>query len=292
MTAGALASLPFDATDARAQSVAARVGSEPYDVFGIWGQSNCFGAVGGYDPRIDVGHPRLFQYTYDRTITPAVDPLNFRGGGAPRTIGFSVAFARDYYIRFALAEGRRVLLVPCAEGGVAFTTAGPNWSVGSGLYEDAIRRVNAAMAINPGNSLKAIMFQGGEGDMYVTDQVQYTKYFQTMAADARSRLSGGGNVPFLCGNIAKSITDFYRYPIGVDLANKAMDKNVPNCAAVDSWNPFPLTTNNAVPPDGHDAYGDKKTIGPWIHYDCQSQRELGKRYYVQYAALTGSPPMK
>lgn len=251
-----------------------------YDVFALFGQSNHFGGFGGYNGAIDIGDPKLFslgQHDADNNVViPGIDPLQFLGAFAPSSIGFSVAFARDHYTPLSLAAGRNVLLVPCAVGGTGFSNpSNQNWTVGGAFYELAIARTNTAMATNAGNVLKAIFFQGGEADQFVYTQAQYIALFQAMASDARSRITGASSAtPILIGGESPATTTHFGFTVDTQTYLQNMPASVTNSYYVDSFLPFPLTTDNRVA--GVDPY-DPIT---YVHYDCPSQRELGSRYHA------------
>src|SRR4029078_7020692 len=111
---------------------------------------------------IDVAGPHNYQFTINGTIALANESLDSLER-TKTTVGHSVAFARDYYIPNRLAPGRDVLHVQTVQGGTGFSTG--SWNTENALYERALARVNAAMALNPGNALVVVLWHGGEADV-------------------------------------------------------------------------------------------------------------------------------
>ena len=108
------------------------------------GQSNMIGNGRGYDAAIDgPNDPRIRQWSRNSNIVIAEERLqhcNYQDW--PYFVGMGLAFGRAYVE--ALPAHRDVLLVPTAKGGTMLVD-GP-WYPSGFLFEDAVARVNAALA--------------------------------------------------------------------------------------------------------------------------------------------------
>lgn len=155
------------------------------------------GFNGPVDSVLDATNDRIMQWG---RVTPnngkiiiAADPLDNISFN-PDTIGMGLTFAKNYLAN--VSSDRGILLVPCASPGTGFSDG--NWNPGDGLYESALSRTNAAVASNPNNVLKGILWHQGEKDRAWT-QGQYAAALDAMVADFRIRATGAARVPFICG---------------------------------------------------------------------------------------------
>jgi hypothetical protein len=249
-------------SDARIMEVTADPG--PFDVFLVIGQSNAL-AGKTLDSSTDVSGPRVFQWGRHEAgkVIPGHEPLQ-HNEDAVRTdsIGFAVAFAREWYVPNALEEGRSVLLVPAAKGGTGFTNG---WSVGDTLYTEAIASANAALASHPENRLVGVFWQGGEAqaDTGWTEN-QYTAELDAMIAGMRASITGAANVPFIVGGMVPGwvAADAGRQPVQDALADTP--NRVANTGYADPETPTVL---------------EDDSDSDLIHYGAADQRTLGERYW-------------
>lgn len=236
------------------------------DLFLIIGQSNCLGGA-TLSATLDYAGPNLFQWgrvgTSANRYIEGNEPLqNNEVVQWQNLIGFAVAFARDYYVPNALAQGRVVLLVPAARGGTGFTNG---WAVGDTLYNEAIASANAAMAANPGNVFKGVFWQGGEAqaDQGWTE-VQYTEQLDALIAGMRAGITGATDVPFIIGGMVPGwvAADVGRQPVADALANTP--GRVANTGYADPSVPSVLGTAD-------------------IHYNADAQRNgMAGRYWTAW----------
>ena len=181
--------------------------THPYDVILLAGQSNMQGA--GRPLRDLEEWPTIWQYPAANKpaagqIIPAVDPLQ-----NPGTISSLIAhgpglfFAREYAIRH---PGRRVLLVPAAYSGTAFSSDLPNtwdWTAGAGnLAARAVEQTLAAIAAaGDGARLAAVLWHQGEGDTPGSTAPLYKDRLSGFITWIRDQLDAP-DVPFVIGQMA------------------------------------------------------------------------------------------
>lgn len=181
-------------------SSAAQLG---YDVYGFWGQSNIITratARAGIDDVYSAVTGKVFQYGYSsQTVTAATNPLDHVDEQAG-SMGMWLEFCK--IILPKLRNGRKILLVPCGQGG---TSLNANWSPGHSLNTAAKARINAAMAYGTGtNVLKGFCWLQGEtdADLGVTIANLYRPRIQAMYEDFVSTITGmTSSTPFIVGSI-------------------------------------------------------------------------------------------
>ena len=115
--------------------------------------------------------------------------------GAPLgSIGPGLTFIRDYsWLPNRLAPGRNVMIVACATGGTGLFNSGTSsvwyppgsgggtgWVNGAG--NGAVARINAAVALNPGNKLVGLLWCSGAND--ANGGVKRIELFNCMGVDA------------------------------------------------------------------------------------------------------------
>jgi hypothetical protein len=134
-----------------------------YAVIALAGQSNMLGSsaiVPGVDDDYS-GLDSTWQYGYDAQAILAarntLDHVNEVAGDG----GSWRKFATDI-IAEGRFNGRPILFVPVAEGGTGFLRN--NWNQGDPLYTAAVSRINAAMALDAGNTFEGILWMQGESD--------------------------------------------------------------------------------------------------------------------------------
>jgi Carbohydrate esterase, sialic acid-specific acetylesterase len=112
-------------------------------------------------------------------------------------VGPGLAFARAYLTD--LPSQRGVLLVPAAQGGSGLSDN--RWNPGNDLYEQAVSRTLAALALEPGNCLAGILWSQGEIDaINRVPEAGYRTALHTMIRTMRGQLARGGSadaIPFV-----------------------------------------------------------------------------------------------
>ena len=173
-----------------------------YDVVLLIGQSNMSGYGAYLVPGFDTTDPRIQQWTRANALALASDPLQhpdapFNAG----RIGPGMSFARSYLK--TLPSTRKVLLVPAAFAGTGFS--GLRWNPGNDLFEDALLRVNAALASDAENCLAAILWSQGESDVGRMTATGYQAALDAMIKALRTRIAasaGADAAPFVLGQFS------------------------------------------------------------------------------------------
>lgn len=170
-----------------------------FDLWWLIGQSNMIGRSAiraGIDDDYSAIAGKVYQFGYNsQTITPATNPLDHVNENAGQ-MGMWLEFVKA--ILPGLAKGRRILLVPCAQGD---TSLASNWSPGQAQNNNAKLRLAAAMASGSGiNRLAGVLWHQGEGDSLTASE--HRSRIQAMYDDFISSVPGmSATTPFICGSI-------------------------------------------------------------------------------------------
>lgn len=187
-----------------------------YDVVWVIGQSNAVGWATRTDATDRVWPTGLKQYARKSpNAGTLIDPFSTGTGTgvhlehgedintiANNQIDAVIAMCRIY----AAANGtaRPLLIVPSAAGTTGFYDG--HWSPGDTIYERELARLNAAMALYPGNRLLAIYWAQGESDANTSGginrtETQYATDLDAMIDDIRSRATQAATAPFLVASM-------------------------------------------------------------------------------------------
>jgi hypothetical protein len=205
-------------------------------------------------------HARVLMLNKANEWVPAVDPLHFdksaAGVGIGKTFGTLVAEANP---------GITVGLIPCAVGGSPIDA----WTAGyfyeptkSKPWDDTMTRAKKALETG---ELKGILWHQGESDANAKLAPGYEKKLHDLIAKFRKELNAE-SVSFIVGQIGQfKDKPWNEYHKQIDKAHQDVVKNVKNSAYVSS--------------EGLNHKGDM------THFDAESYRTFGKRYYEAYAKL-------
>ena len=262
-------------------------GSLPCDVWGLVGDSNAYSGLmtdgsAGYNPAIDVTNNRCLEYrnpyqssgSFKSYVSIAQDIFTYNIStvtfGAPLgSIGPGLTFIRDYWLPNRLAPGRNVMIVACATGGTGLFNSGtssvwyPPGSGGgtgwvNGVGNGAVARINAAVALNPGNKLVGLLWCSGANDANGgVSQSNYSTAWGLMQSYVQGALTGGTNLPILVTGLCPSNYNPATQPVWLALA--ALPSNFHNVGYVD--------TSNATNFAGQ--------TGILFHFTAASQRNIG-----------------
>lgn len=236
---------------------------EKFHLVLLTGQSNMAGR-GVVTPEDKVPHPRVLMQDKAGEWVPAVDPVHYdksmAGVGPARTFANLLADS-DHSIT--------VGLVPAACGGSPISSwePGKKWEqTNSHPYDDAIARARKAMQ---DGTLKVILFHQGEADCGDAPSKLYHDRLLTFFKSLRTELDAP-EVPIIIGQLSKfpGSKPWSEGKKRVDAAHRAMTQELPNVGFAESDG---LTQN----PDN-------------IHFDAESQKEFGKRYYEAFRQLRAS----
>lgn len=178
--------------------------STGYDVYWLIGQSNMIGRAtirDGIDNDYSAVSGIVYQFGYhSQTVTDATNPLdhvNENAGQMGLWLEFCKAIVGD------LVGDRKILLVPCSQGGTSFN--GNNWNAGNTLYNAALARLASAMTQGGGvNVLKGALWLQGESDADAgaTAAGLYRSRIQAMYDAMVANASGmTSSTPFIVGTI-------------------------------------------------------------------------------------------
>ena len=176
-----------------------------YDVYWLIGQSNMIGRSNiraGIDDVYTAISGIVYQYGYNsQTITAATNPLDHVNEN-PGQMGLWLEFIKTRLA--ALAPGRKILLVPAAQGDTSFRAG--NWNPGDPLNTSAKARLASAMAQGNGsNVLKAVLWLQGEGDSLSASE--YRANLQAMYNDFVATAAGmNADTPFIVGTITGALS--------------------------------------------------------------------------------------
>lgn len=234
--------------------------NEPIRSFLLIGQSNMAGrGIIGEVPPID---PRgvMFMLRNGRwqTMTEPINPdrrifvekdTDFRSG-----ISLAASFAEAY----VHAYGGKVGLIPCADGGTCID----QWAPGEILYDHAVMQTRLALRTS---TLAGILWHQGESDAKTAeDAAAYEEKFRKLFDRLPGDLGADSGIPVVVGEI-RDFSD--RFPYWEQI-NKALHHIADT---------RPLTAVASA--SGLNASADG------LHFNAASYRELGRRYFAQYARL-------
>lgn len=227
-------------------------GQYGYDIIVLAGQSNMVGRYGPIDSTLDASDSSVYQFGNDNMISViATDPLDNVDETA-NTVGPGLSIGKEYAKRF-LQHGRKVLLVPVADGGTGFSDN--RWNPGDDLAENAILKANLAMKAGSGvNRVVAIMWNQGETDSAYTEG-QYYSALSALVSYLRENIATAENAPFIVAQINPSSTQFGQ---GVEHALETVPLKIEKTSIVGTSD-LPLGADS-------------------LHYTAASAREMGGRY--------------
>lgn len=184
--------------------------STGYDVYWLIGQSNMIGRAAiraGIDDVYTDVSGLVYQFGYNsQTVTAATNPLdhvNENTGQMGLWLEFCKAIVGD------IVGDRKILLVPCSQGGTSFS--GNNWNPSNTLYTAALARLASAMTQGAGyNILKGALWLQGESDADAgsTAAGLYRTKIQAMYNAMVTNASGmTASTPFIVGTIKPDKTN-------------------------------------------------------------------------------------
>ena len=231
-----------------------------FHLFLLAGQSNMAGRgkVTAEDKRVSNG---VLTLNRNGQWVDAVDPIHFDKPGITG-VGLGKTFAKNYA---EAHPGVTVGLIPCAVGGspiAAWEPGGFHPSTKTHPYDEATKRTRHARR---DGTLKGILWHQGESDCKPDLAMVYEQKLHRLIARFRTEFQNP-NLPFIAGQMGQ----FRERPWNgdknrVDSAHQSLPRKV-------RWTVF-------VNSDGLSHKGDK------IHFNSDSYRELGKRYFAGFSKL-------
>lgn len=220
-------------------------------------------------------HPANAKFGYyhnDLDIIPAREPLQHHSLSAGQ-MGFPLIFATHYLRTGLLTAGREVLLLPCASGGVGFST-NPGWSPDGGLYDDLVKRCAHVMDSYPGSTVKAVLWHQGEADSYGSDAGhRYQRQLDTLITDIRRNIGiGDAELPFILGQFVQGgVLKTHATAATIDAVICDTPNRLPGTAVVRNVG---LTSND-----------DMLNDGDTNHFSAAAQIDMATRYFDSYLHL-------
>lgn len=223
-------------------------------LFIVAGQSNAAGRA------LDDGGagfpPGTLEYGAENSWV-AVSNRLYHGNWEVQATAANFGFARQFAIDYAAGNpGVTLGFIGVAHGGTGFQSG--NWRPGDPSYNQAVARVNAAMAVAPERTmLKGILWHQGENDgQTVAAQNAYAGHLTTFIPAFRAAI-GAPDLPFVLGGHAYGALHYNH------ITHRTIQA-IPNLINRTGYAPADVPQNASVF-DG-------------IHYDAISQRRLGSRF--------------
>ncbi|GHU38009.1 hypothetical protein FACS1894105_11180 [Clostridia bacterium] len=236
---------------------------EQFDIIIVAGQSNAVGRGIGEVSDEFIPSERILAMEKDLSISYATEFVNENGKRGE----FALSFARDYVKAGLLKDNRKLLIIRAADGSAGFSNK--RWGPNDDLYPKMIEMVTKALELNPGNSIKALLWHQGETD--ALDAKEYD-YYRDNLSDLINSVRETFNVPdlpFIAGDFVqdwKSVNVEISEPI--IRAIKDIIGTIGNARFVETDE---LLSNGQV-------NGSEDTI----HFSRIAAYQLGTRYFDAY----------
>ena len=274
---GKLRNVTFDGAAATVASMQADylANQQAYDLIILWWQSNMIGRYGPISATLDKTDVRIRQWGRNdpnaNAIMLAADPLEHISAG-PDTVGPGMSIAKEW-VRRRLAPGRRVLLIPVAEGNTGFRA--DDWNVSSSNnYSGMLQRVSLAMASCSGNRIVGMCAQGGEADAAgnTAERDAVTSEVREMMSAFRGAFPSE-SFPATFGTMPQAWVDTVPGYAIVQQQLLAMQETIPQAIVVDNTDlPSQVSSGTEV-----------------IHYSADSNRKSGTRHGAALADYWENP---
>lgn len=232
-------------------------------LFLLAGQSNMAGR-GKVELQDRQPHDRVLVLNQAGEFVPAIDPLHF---DKPQIVG--VGLGKTFGVDYAKAHpGVTVGLVPCAVGGSPLASWQPgslHEQTGTYPYDDCIRRMRVAMK---SGTLQGILWHQGESDSTQDSSHVYEERLIELISRMRQAFDAP-EVPFIIGQLGRfEGRPWNEFRERVNDAHQAIPARVRKTGFVSS--------------DGLSHAGDK------LHFNAESQRTLGHRYFQVFQAVVAA----
>ena len=248
---------------------------EEFDIFIQAGQSN--GEGFGVGPVEDAywQDERVWYLTKDFVCTIAGESIlaNEVQGN------FSLSFVRKYIEQDFLKEGRKILIIRASEGSTGFLAG--HWTENGDCYTRMMEMCKTALALNPKNRLKGLLWHQGETDASLNASFDtHYAHISGLVHGVRQAFNEP-NLPFIAG-------DFVHH-----WKNENLAMCIPVIDAIqmfckqDSYAAFVHTENlkSNYQEMGRNTQCGKEIIEDKIHFSRNSLYLLGERYFEAYKQL-------
>ena len=169
-------------------------------------------------------------------------------------ISLAASFADELSKHFDM----RVGLIPCADGGTRID----NWMPGTILYDHAVFMAKLAMRTS---EFAGIIWHQGEGDCRSHEMAQaHKEKFAAMITSMRKELDAE-DLPLIIGEVSENIVERSDCVKIINKQYHELQRELPYCAVASAKD---LTLKADI-----------------LHFNSQSLREFGKRYFEEYRKL-------
>lgn len=220
------------------------------------GQSNMAGR-GDLSDVEPIKNPLCFMLRNGRW-QPMSEPINVDRAISGIKYCSGVSLAASFADELARFTGKKVGLIPCADGGTNIT----EWQPGGPLFDHALMQSKLASRIS---TFGGIIWHQGEDD-YDTPISEYKEKLKNVMTAFRREL-GAKNAPVILGELSDKISDSFKF------VNVSRHLN-PALYEIEQELPFCKVTSVK-----------DLTLRDGVHFDSKSLRILGKRYFENYKTL-------
>ena len=220
------------------------------------GQSNMAGR-GELDEVEPIKNPLCFMLRNGRW-QPMSEPINVDRAISGIKYHSGVSLAASFADELARFTGKKVGLIPCADGG----TCVEEWQPGGALYDHALMQSRLAQRIS---SFGGIIWHQGEDDWDTPKDIYKQKLINVMTSLRRDLAVE--SAPVILGELSDKITDDFKFVNVSQHLNPVLyeiEKDLPFCKVT--------SVKDLTLKDG-------------VHFDSKSLRILGKRYFESYKSL-------
>lgn len=189
----------------------ANLRTQAYDIWVGAGQSNSVGFSGSIDATLDATQFNIIEYNHSDAFTIANEPLDHPGLPRPLdypdTIGHQLTFAKRYATN-TLSAGRKVLIIPAADGGSGFdhATASESWNIGGIRAQFVVDQVNEVLALNNNNVFRGIIWHQGEANRAMT-KYEYADRLDELYYWFKDNINETADWDFIVGGLSEDWLD-------------------------------------------------------------------------------------
>ena len=228
-------------------------------IFVMAGQSNMAGR-GMVEPRDTVSNDRILTINAANEIILAKEPLHFY---EPNLTGLDCGISFANTLLHDIGKDVSILLIPAAVGG----SSSKQW-LGDSLHRNVKLMSNFRQriaSIEKFGTIQGILWHQGESDTDDVNLPGYEERLKRIFARLRESCNGSPDLPILIGELGSFSENQDRW----NAINTAIHKY-----AKSDRNAFVVAT------------GDLKAKSDKIHFDSDSQREMGKRMAEAFLKMT------
>jgi len=229
-------------------------------VFVLAGQSNMAGR-GIVEPQDTIVDPTIFAVNKEMKLEIAKEPLHFY---EPSLTGLDCGLSFGKELRSQLSDNIEIVLIPCAVGGSSIDQwVGDSLHRGVKLYSNFKKRMAYGKKLG---TIKGVLWHQGESDAHPKKLPLYKDQLEKLFKNFRKDCAND-NLTILAGELGG-----YAFPEEKNANWKALNSILYKRAETDD-NLFIVSTK------------ELKSNLDKVHFNSESQRELGKRFAKQYLKI-------